>query len=180
MMELDSASTTPGDVKMEAGTSMPIRPAGSLTLLSLPYDDRVAIYKAAFVTTDTLLPIYERAADLFLLRPGTLSQTRISQDDVFDSPPATTVHYHHPFNINLLRACKTIYNEALPILYTQNKFIITAMMSTPTFNRRISGKGLAMITDLQLRVEWDLMKSRAMAVPLFGARFFSAARVLKR
>ena len=114
-------------VDVETATTQ-IRPPGSFPLLCLPFDVRLAIYEAAFMTEQKLL-IHYRCVEK-------------------DPPPPIKI------NINFLRVCKTVYVEALPVLYTRNKFTMPRIWET--YLARLSGEGLKMLSSLELVVEYGL------------------------
>ena len=115
--------------KVDVGTATTqIRPPGSFPLLCLPFDVRLAIYEAAFTTEQKLL-IHYRCIEK-------------------DPPPPINI------NINFLRVCKTVYVEALPIIYTRNKFIMPRIWEN--YLARLSGEGLTMLSNLELVVEYGL------------------------
>jgi hypothetical protein len=61
------------------------------------------------------------------------------------APPA-------PFNARILQTCKTIYTEALPVLYSKNEFVLHSTSGHEHFFKRFIGSPLTHLAELRLEV----------------------------
>jgi hypothetical protein len=57
-----------------------------------------------------------------------------------------------PFNARLLQTCKTVYAEALPVLYSKNQFLLHFPLLAKPALGKLNGQPLAHLTDLRLEV----------------------------
>ena len=64
------------------------------------------------------------------------------------SPPIPGTVRRLPINAGLLRTCKTVYAEALPILYRENMFGITSKQTNVNSLPQLSGPGLKFVRQL--------------------------------
>ena len=68
------------------------------------------------------------------------------------SPLGCREAYPMPINSSLLRVCKRVHAEALPVLYSQNKFAFEANMGTARLLRCLDRSALSKIRELHLAV----------------------------
>lgn len=91
-------------------------------------------------------------ADVGPLVPGNETYIGPVETSHFSYLPPNTYAPTLFFNARLLRVCKAIHSEALPILYTQNKFVMHAMKDVDALTVCVTGRPLRLLRHLRINV----------------------------
>jgi hypothetical protein len=154
-------SASPGD--LSKSTSI----LGTPTLLGLPVEIRLNIYTLLFLCASTLRiepasPSYQQALD-DEQGPSQRYQIRISPVQfcrpAYLKRPFSTDDYGLGLTSQLLLTCRQIYSEALPLIYSLNKFDCSLRSAPQIFYQIISVTNFAMIRHLLL--DWDQLQDFA-------------------
>ena len=132
-------------------------PTPSLTLLTLPYDVRLQIYKAILVSRQNITP--EARKYLFhepwsRCGPSHPREFHRSMSQDFDTTKRLEdelLVLESTINVKFLRTCRALYEEALPVLCSQNAFFFTGRATTKLdLDRLISERARAHLAFVQL------------------------------
>ena len=123
---------------------------GRTTFFCLPYEIRTAIYAEAFGKT----PSKSRAV---------LISTRIDSDSLLPLPGTLSPEHRYscPRSGQILRVCRAIYDEALPILYSQTTFHVISQTfagKLPSTFTEVGHPFSKHVKHLVWQIDCDLMK----------------------
>ncbi|MCJ1393689.1 hypothetical protein MMC18_006565 [Xylographa bjoerkii] len=125
-------------------------------LLRLPYSVRRQIYAYLFanryVLHITTRP--KRLAHTQSLYPSCWGPNQHIRSSIYQIPPYSCRINTNHLDLEILRTCRTVYQEAHSLVYSTNTFAIHHLDSLIYFNQCVRPQHLAMIR--YLHVDWDM------------------------
>ncbi|MCJ1476075.1 hypothetical protein MMC13_004740 [Lambiella insularis] len=145
-------------------TTIPAMTAPISPFLRLPYSVRCQVYECLFLNRCVIhvkhMP--KRMAHTHTFYPPTwTADQHIRHNAVSETAPYPCGVCSYYLDLQLLRTCRTVYQEAHPLVYSTNTFAFRELDSLIYFNQCVRPQHLARIRYLQL--DWDMVNIPARA-----------------